>query len=293
MKAVILAAGQGKRLGRLNHHRPKCLLNLGPTTIIEHQIANLRLHDITDITVVVGYRAEQVKHWLGDSVHYICNPDYAATNSLYSLWLARGQAEDGFVLLNGDVVFHPQILGKLLASPYPDALTIDRESEFDDEQMKVALDGDRVVAISKELDAGVAAGENLGVVKFSRSGARVLFEKIEALIAQGGADRWCPYAFDAIAPYQPIYGIDIGDLPWIEIDFPTDLMKAVRSIYPKIEQSPWIGVDDPGDLWYAQTNVYPWLHCRTAGVNFHCPLTAIQNVRPMLNRKVDRCSRKI
>lgn len=259
MKAVILAAGQGKRLGRLSHHRPKCLFNSGPTTIIEHQIANLRLHDITDISVVVGYRAEQVKRRLDDSLHYIYNPDYETTNSLYSLWLARGQADDGFVLLNGDVVFHPQNLGKLLASSYPDALTIERKSQFDDEQMKVALDGDRVVAISKELDAGVAAGENLGVVKFSRSGARVLFEKVAALIAQGVVDQWCPYAFDAIAPYQPIYGIDIGALPWIEIDFPADLREAVRSIYPKIEKGLWAEVDDPGDLWFVQTHVYPRL----------------------------------
>jgi choline kinase len=259
MKAVILAAGQGKRFGWLSHYRPKCLLNLGPTTIIEHQIANLRLHDISDITVVVGYRANQVHHRLGDSVHYIYNPDYKTTNSLYSLWLARRQAEDGFVLLNGDVVFHPQILSELLASPYPDALTIERKSAFDDEQMKVALQGDRVVAIGKELDVGVATGENLGVVKFSRSSARVLFETIEGLIARGRVNEWCPYAFDAVAPYQPIYGIDIGDLPWIEIDFPADLMKAVRSIYPKIVESLWAEVDDPGDLRFAQATVCPRL----------------------------------
>jgi len=235
--AIILAAGRGKRLGPLTYDRPKCLLNLGPMTIIEHQIANLQLYDITSITVVVGYGADRVEHLLGNSIHYVYNPDHETTNSLYSLWLARRQAEDGFVLLNGDVVFHPQILGKLLESPYPDALTIQRKNEFDDEQMKVALDGDRIVSISKELDAGAAAGENLGVLKFSRSGARVLFEKIAALIAQGTVDKWCPYAFDAIARYHPIYSIDIGDLAWIEVDFPADLAEAVQLVYPKIEQS--------------------------------------------------------
>jgi choline kinase len=170
-------------------------------------------------------------------MHYIYNPDHETTNSLYSLWLARHQAKDGFILLNGDVVFHPQILGKLLESPYPDALTIHRKNAFDDEQMKVALDGDRIVAISKGLTAPVAAGENLGVLKFSRSGSQVLFKKIDELIAQGVVDKWCPYAFNAIASYHPIYAVDIGNLAWIEIDFPEDLEEATRLIYPTIQES--------------------------------------------------------
>jgi choline kinase len=206
-------------------------------TIIEHQIANLRLHDITDVTIVVGYGADQVKHQLGPSIRYVHNRDHETTNSLYSLWLAREQAQDGFVLLNGDVVFHPQILSRLLASSYPDALMIDRKDSFDDEQMKVALDGDRITAISKDLDAGIAAAENLGVLKFSRPGARVLFDAIEMLIAEGAVDKWCPYAFNLIAPHHAIYGIDSGGLPWIEIDFPADWTETTQTIYPRIEAS--------------------------------------------------------
>jgi choline kinase len=234
--AIILAAGQGKRLGRLTHGRPKCLLSLGTTTIIEHQIANLRLYGLNQITVVVGYEAEQVKHLLGDTVSYVYNPIHDRTNSLYSLWLARQPAHEGFILLNGDVVFHPLILERLLVSPYPDALTVELKTEFDVEQMKVALDGDRVVGISKALETPVAAGENLGVVKFSRDGAQVLCQKVEALVAQGRVNEWCPRAFDAIAPYHPLFAVDVGKLPWIEVDFPEDWRAAVELIYPQIER---------------------------------------------------------
>jgi choline kinase len=213
------------------------LLNLGPTTIIEHQISNLRRYGIDDISIVVGHGADQVRSLLGDAVRYIDNEAHETTNSLYSLWLARDQARNGFVLLNGDVVFHPHILGRLLESPYPDALTVDRKDRFDEEQMKVALDGDRVIGISKDMDGRSAAGENLGLVKFSRRGARVLFEAIEAIIGQGTVDKWAPYAFNAIAPRHPIYGVDVSDLAWIEIDFPADLAEAIHSIYPSIQAS--------------------------------------------------------
>lgn len=232
--AIILAAGQGKRLGRLTQGRPKCLLSLGAITIIEHQIANLRLYGLNQITVVVGYEAEQVKQVLGDSVTYVYNPIHHRTNSLYSFWLARQHAQDGFVLLNGDVVFHPLILERLLTSPYADALTVELKTEFDGEQMKVALVGDRVVRISKALAAPVAAGENLGLVKFSPDGARVLFQKVGELIAQGQVNEWCPRAFEAIAPYHPLFAVDVGQLPWIEVDFPQDWRAAVEVIYPQI-----------------------------------------------------------
>ncbi len=233
-QAIILAAGRGRRLGALTRTRPKCLLRVGSRTLLEHQLAALARHGIARAAIVIGYGGEQVQQVGGTQAEYIVNPRSAVTNSLYSLWLARHLTYEGFLLLNADVLFHPELLTRLLASPYPDALTVERRQRFDDEQMKVQLDGERVVALSKQLDAGRAHAENVGVVKFSAAGARALFAKIGELLAAGAECELCPFAFNALAPHYPLHAVVINGIPWIEIDFVADLQRARQEVLPSI-----------------------------------------------------------
>jgi len=233
-QAIILAAGRGRRLGALTRTRPKCLLRVGARTLLEHQLAALAQHGIARVAVVIGYGADQVRQVGGSQAEYIVNPRSTLTNSLYSLWLARHLTDQGFLLLNADVLFHPELLTRLLASPYPDALTVERGQEFDDEQMKVQLDGERVVALSKQLDAGRAHAENVGVVKFSAVGARTLLAKMKELLAAGAEREFCPFAFSALAPHYPLHAVIINGIPWIEIDFVADLRRARQEVLPSI-----------------------------------------------------------
>ena len=89
MKAVILAAGRGGRLKKVTGDLPKCLARVGAMTLVERQIAALRAAGISEIIVVAGHRAEQVRRVCGPRVQLVENPDYATTNSLYSAWMAR------------------------------------------------------------------------------------------------------------------------------------------------------------------------------------------------------------
>lgn len=232
--AIILAAGRGRRLGNFTDVRPKCLLRVGGRTLIDHQLEALRGCGIEEAVVVVGYNAEAVRAHLGDSVRYVVNQRHADTNSLYSLWLARDYAKNGFVLLNADVLFDPEVLRRLLHSSHRDALAVERRDHFDEEEMKVALKGDRVVAMSKTLAPEQAHAENLGVVKFSAAGARVLFAKMEELLANGGENHFAPYAFSAIAAGHPLHAVPVDGLPWTEIDFIEDLLYARNHVWPAI-----------------------------------------------------------
>jgi choline kinase len=234
MKAIILAAGSSKRLGKLTEQTPKCLLSLGDKTILQHQIENLRESGLNDIVVVTGFCEEMIKAACGSACRYISNPLYATTNSIYSLWLAREEARDGFVVLNSDVVFHPHVLTRLLNSPFPDALAISFHGCLGDEEMKVKVRDERVCAISKEIAPYEAQGENIGIVKFSRLGATVLFDKIEELVTAGTVNAWLPLAFHNICTYHNLFAVSAAGLPWIEIDFPEDLEKARTEIYPQI-----------------------------------------------------------
>lgn len=234
--AIILAAGRGKRLADQTEVRPKCLLMVGGQTLIEHQLEYLRAFGHEEVHMVVGFNADLVEQRLGDKVHYIHNDRHGETNSLYSLWLARDCARRGFLLFNGDVLFECEVLQRLLHSPYPDALAVERRRRFDAEQMKIALEGDRVLKMSKTLPAKEAHAENLGVIKVSAAGAEVLFSRMEEILDNGGEKQFAPYAFNAIAPDYPLHAVPVDGLPWIEIDFVEDLIHARETVWPAIQQ---------------------------------------------------------
>lgn len=238
MKAIILAAGKGTRLDGAAV-KPKCLVEVGGATLLHRQIEALRTANINRIVVVVGFGADSIREECGSAVEFVENKDFATTSSLYSLWLAREHLLDGFVVLNSDVLFHPQILANLLDSSIDDALLISKTehqaSPLGDEEMKVKLEGGLVVDISKEMDPLEADGENVGIVKFSAAGAKVLVGYMNMLIANGGVKDWAPRAFREFAQNHPLLALSTDGLPWIEIDFPEDYQRAVSEVYPRIE----------------------------------------------------------
>jgi choline kinase len=232
--AIILAAGRGRRLGELTDERPKCLLRVGPMSLLEHQLEALAERGVGPVVVVTGYHAETVEDCVAGRALCLRNDRHDSTNSLYSLGLAREHARDGFVLLNADVLFDPEILQRVLDSPHPEALAVERRDSFAPEEMKVELDGARIRALSKQLEPVRAHAENVGVLKFSAEGAAVLFEEVERLLAAGHEREFAPFAFNAIAARRPLHAVPIEGLPWIEIDFVDDLLRAREEVWPAI-----------------------------------------------------------
>lgn len=236
MKAIILAAGKGKRLDRIRGNDPKCLLDIGGTSLIERQISALNMAGIDDVVAVVGFGKEHVQARCGRQIRYVENEIHEQTNSLYSLWLAREMLRDGFVVLNADVLFHTQILEDLITSRHENALLISYDSlaPLGDEEMKVKVRKGVVVEISKQMNPAEADGENVGIVKFGPSGAALLIEQMDALVEGGNLKEWAPRAFGAFAATQPLHAIGTRGFPWIEIDFPEDYANAQEKILPEL-----------------------------------------------------------
>lgn len=239
MRGIVLAAGKGSRLNGTAGEKPKCLVELGGMTLVERQIRVLRRAGIGDIAVVVGCQAERVRAVCGRGVTYVENTRFSETNSLYSLWMARALLNDGFVVLNCDVLFHPVLLDDLLASRHDAALLVayrepDQEP-FGDEEMKVKVSGGRVAEMSKAMKPEEADAENLGVVKFGPRSAPALVEIMDRIVEAGGLRAWAPHAFSEFAQRHPLHAIGTGGYPWIEIDFPDDYKRAVRDVLPAIE----------------------------------------------------------
>ena len=128
--------------------------------------------------------------------------------------------------------FTPAFLRTFWLHRYPDALTVSFQSGLGDEEMKVKVQGDRIVDICKDMNPADADGENVGLLKFSEAGSRVLFAKAGELVARGVVNAWAPRAFQEICPAHPLYAVSTEGLPWIEIDFPEDLERARTEIYP-------------------------------------------------------------
>lgn len=238
MRGIILAAGRGLRLKGNTGNMPKCLMEIGGITLLERQIQSLRVCGIEDITVVVGYEAERVRQACDSQIRFIENTRYDETNSLYSLWMTRELLLDGFIVMNADVLFHPQLLADLITTRYEDVLLIayhnQLEATLGDEEMKVKVRGGCVADISKAMNVAEADGENVGILKFGASGARLVVNHMEALITAGSVRDWAPRAFREFARERPLRVIDTRGLPWIEIDFPEDYHKAIHEVLPQI-----------------------------------------------------------
>lgn len=237
--AIILAAGNGHRMGRLTIDRPKCLLEVGGEPLIERQLASLDACGIRDVTVVIGYQGPRLRAHLGDRVRYVENGRYRETNSLYSLWLARDRLAGGALVLNADVLVPTLLIERLLRSGAEDAVLVDRRNGLGPEEMKVKLWFDLVTDFSKDLPPDQADGENVGIVKFGAQGGRRLSEHLESLVAAGHEQAWAPLAFRALAREWPLRAVTTAGLPWIELDFPEDLDRARRVIAPAVRAIEW------------------------------------------------------
>ncbi len=238
MQAVILAAGFGSRLGKMSGGLPKCLLEVGGRTLIEHQLDALSDAGVGKVLVVIGHQADKVRELLGDRVEYVENRIYAETNSLYSLWLARDWVKGPFVLMNCDLLFHPSILDRLIARG-GNALVFDSTATKGQEQTKVAVQEGRVVDLGKDLPPEMARGESLGLLRFNERGAEALFKRADSLIKNGAEKSWVIEAIRAACNDENIKAINIAGEPWVEIDFPNDLDLARKEVWPAIHKMKW------------------------------------------------------
>jgi L-glutamine-phosphate cytidylyltransferase len=237
MKAIILSAGQGSRLLPHTEATPKCLLSLGGETILGHQVRELAAAGVRRIVVVTGFRAVAVEAELerlrrsGLSLSSVFNPFYGVADNLGSCWMARAEMECEFVLVNGDTLFERAIPDRLLATAaaYPVTLTIDRKESYDSDDMKVALDGHRLVEVGKRLDSDRVDGESIGMSLYRGRGPRLFTEVLDSFMRTGAGIRsWYLKAVDALAQRGAVGTVSIDGLRWGEVDFPHDLARARR-----------------------------------------------------------------
>ena len=233
MKAVILCAGQGRRLLPFTESTPKCLLEISGKHFIEWQIDTLISLGIKKIIAVVGYDALNVQSILnrryGDNNITTCfNPFYEIADNLASCWMARMHFQDDFLLLNGDTLFESKIIEKLLSQgTLPITLATDEKDEYDEDDMKVITEGTRLVSVDKKISLDHVTGESIGVMHFNPDGAKLFKESLEsAMFSQQALSNWYLSIIDDLAKQGYVDTCSIHGLDWTEVDFVHDLKNA-------------------------------------------------------------------
>ena len=239
IRAIILAAGAARRLAPCIGDQNKCLADVGGRPVIDYQLAPLAAAGVADITVVVGYRADRLRgelvaRWPGTRFRFVENVDYASTNTVWSLWLARESLVGGALLFNGDIVIDPGIVEGLLAADVTKSWLAVTRAACADEEVKALVDkAGRIVRIGKELNPAECAGEFIGAARFSPvCGARYAEEL--GRVAGTHRGEYFEFALDRILGEQDVRMLDVTELPCIEIDFPEDLDRARSEVAPAI-----------------------------------------------------------
>lgn len=238
MKAIILVAGRGSRLAPHTDDRPKCLIEIGGRSILDHQLDALAAAGVFEVVLVVGCLQEMVRGHLASrrefTFTFIENERFGETNTAYSLWLARGEMTDDFIYLNGDVLIHPEVIRRLTGAPAAQALAVERK-RCGDEEVKALLDGCRIMALSKTVPPADAYGEFIGIARFARSFGPFFSASLEEVVERDGLLKvYFELALERLLASHALTAIDISDLPTIEIDFPEDLARAEHEILPRI-----------------------------------------------------------
>ncbi len=224
MKAVICAAGVGKRLYPHTKNIPKALLPAGGKLVIEHILDALSVCGIREALLVAGHGAEALQNRIGEArgdcrITYVHNPEYETTNNIYSLWLARDHIGDGMIFLNADTIFSPAILEAVLESSHPDAFAFSASSRVPEDAIAVRLDKrGRLVEIEKRIEN--PHGQSKSIYKLSQPAAERYFSIAGDMFAADPANKNVSFVrpLRVMAPRIPIASVEVGDLPWAEID---------------------------------------------------------------------------
>src|SRR3954463_14701664 len=158
MKAIILSAGQGSRLGHLVDDRPKCLIDFSGRTLLDRQLDTLDANGVHEAVVVTGFPDELIEAAIaarsgGPEVRTIYNPFYKVADNTGSLFMARDELAGDCLVWNGDTLVSRALMAKVVDNDRAGiCVTIDRKDAYDDDDMKViaAPDG-RLRAIGKRI----------------------------------------------------------------------------------------------------------------------------------------------
>ncbi len=226
----------GKRLGQLTHNNTKCMLEVNGIKLIDRAMASLKQVGVERIIMVVGYKSDNVKHYLGDNysgipIHYILNPVYDKTNNIYSLFLAREQmTQDDTILMESDIIFDTAIMQKLVDDPFPNIALVDHYESWMEGTMVTIDQENRITRIIDKngfrFDEASTYFKTVNIYKFSKEFARRYYIPfLDAYTTAVGNNAYYEQVLRIILHLHeaPLKALALDGESWYEIDDIQDL----------------------------------------------------------------------
>ena len=236
MQALILAAGMGRRLGKLTRNSTKCMLEINGRRLIEYSLDAIVEAGINSIVLVVGHGAEELYAFLGDSyrgadIRYVHNPIYARSNNIYSLLLARDYLQqDDILLLESDIIFDKSIITDCINEPSPDVVVVAKYQPWMDGAIAILNEGNCISSfVFKEAFDYMDSGKyfkTVSIHKFSKEFCRdKLIPFLVAYTTAKGIDGYYEEVLKVLAfiDSSQLKALEVGEKIWYEIDDIQDL----------------------------------------------------------------------
>lgn len=232
MKTVILAAGTGSRLLPLTRNTPKSLIDLGDGyTLLERQLQALAANDLRDITLVTGYKSEQIEAKIRDYTDFnfniVYNPFYRMANQIVSAWFGLRDHTGPALLINGDDLFKPSVVTRLLEAEGDITLMVCPKPSYTEEDMKVVINDGHIVDMGKDIPLERAGAESIGMIRFSARGLRDLQHTLDEMLrCEQNLQLFFPASLrEMINNGYPIQYVECSADDWSEVDFHPDLQQ--------------------------------------------------------------------
>ena len=248
MRAIILAAGRGVRLQLPEDSQlPKCLLRFGGMSLLERHLRMLKNAGVEDVVLALGFRHELVEAELDRLAwtprpQIVLNMNFELGSVLTVHTVAIAMTRGGDVLLmDADVLYDERILRTLVAGDKPvNRLLIDREFEAGDEPVKLCVQNGVPIELRKQLAADLkfdTIGESVGFFRFDQAGATRLAALVAGYADSGRAHMPHEEAVrDLIREKSLVIEVaDVTGSPWIEIDFPIDVIRATQEVLRQLQ----------------------------------------------------------
>ena len=244
----MLAAGVGERLAGDLDKPPKILLRFDGRTLLERHVDILRRCGVKELVLVVGYRADLIEEEIriigaDELVRTICNPDFRG-GSVVSLSVGGDALNYGtdVLLMDADVLYDYRMIDRLVDSAHANCFLMDRDYEEGDEPVKLCLRDGQPVEFRKQVTGKYdICGESVGFFRFTPAIAKRVIQAAEGYVQTGRRDAPYEEALRDVlrSSREGTFGYeDITGLPWIEIDFPEDVVRAREVILPNLLSGP-------------------------------------------------------
>lgn len=231
MKAVLLAAGAGTRLGTLTDTRPKCLLTVPGRSLLEHHLDALSAAGIEDVTIVAGFEARQIIDHVAGRHRVLVNAAFASTNSIVSLHLAAPYVRDGaFLFQNADVLYAPALVRRLVDFPRGNACLVDGGTDWSDAEYHIETAAGRVTRYSRDIPPDRAVARSAQLMKVGAADAPAFLDRLGRLIAEGGGRGFPNQAYDVLIAGEGLWPVFTAGLRWHEIDTPQDYAACLAAM---------------------------------------------------------------